>query len=152
MEAKKLRLKVLKSIKFCFPESWSDSCSHTCSGSAFWTELHTLQPATLYHMRLIAVNRVGDSEPTKEPIVLMTEEESPEGSPQEIRGREDGSQAIVVRWKPPKSHLRHGKILVYYLGYRENNSSEPFRYQTLEISEQACISYRFPCDMQLSFR
>ena len=30
--------------------------------------------------------------------------------------------------------LRHGVLLGYYLGYKVANSSDPFRYQTLEIA------------------
>lgn len=80
-------------------ESWTDAFSHTCSGSSHWTELHTLQPATVYHIRLVAVNKVGESEPTKRPLVLLTEEEAPGGPPRDISGRDDGSQALIVNWK-----------------------------------------------------
>ncbi len=36
--------------------------------------------------------------------------------------------------QPPLENLRHGDILGYYLGYRVANSTDPFRYQTLEHS------------------
>jgi hypothetical protein len=37
--------------------------------------------------------------------------------------------------QPPVETLRHGKILGYYLGYKATNSTDPFRYQTLEVTD-----------------
>ena len=82
-----------------FLESWSDSYTHSCSGAAQWTELHTLQPASLYHIRLFAVNAIGNSGFTHPPLVVATSEEVPEGPPLEVRGHEDGPRALVIQWK-----------------------------------------------------
>lgn len=36
--------------------------------------------------------------------------------------------------QPPPPGLRHGRILGYYLGFREEDSSQPFRYQSVQSS------------------
>ena len=47
----------------------------------------------------------------------------------------------------PAAHLRHGDILGYYLGYKVANSTEPFRYQTLEAARQGFQLRRFRAEM-----
>ena len=32
---------------------------HSCSGASHWTELHPLQPASAYDLRVVAVNAIG---------------------------------------------------------------------------------------------
>ncbi|TRY70745.1 hypothetical protein TCAL_04830 [Tigriopus californicus] len=113
---------------------WNEAESHTCSGLSDWTELHTLKPASLYHLRLIGINAIGRSNPTP-PIVISTKEEAPEGPPNNVAGQANGSQALFVTWEPPDTNLQHGEILGYYLGYKVTNSSDPYRYQTLEITK-----------------
>ncbi len=80
-------------------EPWSDAHTHTCSGASSWTEVHTLLPASTYHLTLVAVNSVGESAPTTPPLVVHTAEEVPEGPPTHVRGMEQGSQTIVVTWQ-----------------------------------------------------
>ncbi len=78
-------------------EPWVDAYTHSCSGASSWTELHTLSPASAYHLRAVAVNAVGESAPTP-PVVVRTREEVPEGPPLNVGGRENGSRAIKVTW------------------------------------------------------
>ena len=79
-------------------EPWNEASQHTCAGSANWTEVHSLQPAALYHLRLLAVNAIGRSTPTA-PVAVNTREEAPGGAPVDVMGFANGSQAIVVNWK-----------------------------------------------------
>ena len=44
-------------------------------------------------------------------------------------------RAFCCSFQPPYENLRHGKILGYYLGYKATNSSDPYRYQTLEVTK-----------------
>ena len=38
-------------------------------------------------------------------------------------------------FQPPHPDVRHGEILGYYLGYKVTNTSDPYRYQTLQVSK-----------------
>ena len=40
-------------------ETWKEAYVHSCSGASHWTELHTLQPASAYDLRVVAVNAIG---------------------------------------------------------------------------------------------
>ncbi len=71
---------------------------HTCSGASHWTELHTLLPASVYELRVVAINAIGKSPPSTA-VVIETEEELPEGPPMNVNGEANGSQGITVYWK-----------------------------------------------------
>nr|XP_040566824.1 Down syndrome cell adhesion molecule-like protein Dscam2 [Lepeophtheirus salmonis] len=116
-------------------ESWREASKHIVSGTSNWAELQSLAPSHAYEIRMSAENGVGMS--GKTPILkLRAKEEIPEGPPTGIRAIANGSQSIIVTWRAPHPELRHGVILGYYLGYKVRNSSEPFRYQTLEMKHR----------------
>ena len=62
------------------------------------SEIHTLVPATTYNLRLVAINSVGTSHPSRN-IDLTTKEEVPEGPPTDIEASPMSSQSLVIRWK-----------------------------------------------------
>ena len=98
-----------------------------------WTELHTLSPASLYHLRLRAVNAIGESASTDPPAVVATREEVwlktqgcvidlamsalllqvPEGPPVDVAARANGSQAALVQWKVRRQKLE--KKIIFLL-------------------------------------
>ncbi|VVC97976.1 unnamed protein product, partial [Leptidea sinapis] len=86
--------------------------------------VQNLQPATSYHLRIIAENRLGQSEPSQL-VQVTTTEEVPSGPPQEVRVEAKSSTELIVSWDPPIKDLWNGNILGYYVGFQElnNNSS-----------------------------
>lgn len=101
-------------------------------------KMSDLQPATSYHARVIAVNRVGRSHPSNT-INFTTTEAEPSGPPSEIKILATGSQSLRVTWKPPSKELANGKIIGYYVGYKKYNTSAPYLYTTWQSEE--------PCDL-----
>jgi hypothetical protein len=88
---------------------------HTCSGASQWTELHTLLPASVYELRVVAVNAIGKSAPSKT-VVVETDEEVPEGTPMDVMGVENGSQALIITWKVGRNNdftLRNKSLLFF---------------------------------------
>ncbi|XP_071455064.1 cell adhesion molecule Dscam1, partial [Hetaerina americana] len=76
-----------------------------------------LSPASSYHFRILAENRLGLSEPS-EVIQVTTQEEVPTGAPVGIRVEAKSSTELLVTWEPPPREHWNGDLLGYYVGYR----------------------------------
>ncbi|GFO29921.1 Down syndrome cell adhesion molecule [Plakobranchus ocellatus] len=104
--------------------------------SVKWDKLYAtltpLLPAFNYHIRVIAHNAVGGSEPSNV-VEVATEEEAPTGPPDRVTVQAVGSQALKVIWDPPIVGYQNGKILGYYIGYKETQSPAQFIYRTHEV-------------------
>lgn len=90
----------MKKIKkeFPLPETWSLMQKYSARGDNSWTELHTLSPASQYNIRVVAINAVGISHPSRV-IEVTTKEEVPEGPPLDVEAIANTSQSLVITWK-----------------------------------------------------
>lgn len=88
-------------------------------GSTTMATIQNLLPANSYHIRIIAENILGKSEPS-EVIQVTTQEEAPSGPPTEIYAEPKSSTEIKISWKPPQRELWNGNLLGYYVGYQEH--------------------------------
>ncbi|XP_049876724.1 Down syndrome cell adhesion molecule-like protein Dscam2 isoform X7 [Pectinophora gossypiella] len=91
-------------------------------GSVTSASVQNLQPATSYHLRIIAENRLGQSEPSQL-VQVTTTEEVPSGPPLDVRVEAKSSTELSVSWEPPQRDLWNGNILGYYVGFQELNSN-----------------------------
>ncbi|XP_031765665.1 cell adhesion molecule Dscam2 isoform X2 [Galleria mellonella] len=91
-------------------------------GSVTSASVQNLQPATSYHLRIIAENRLGQSEPSQL-VQVTTTEEVPSGPPLDVRVEAKSSTELIVSWEPPQRDLWNGNILGYYVGFQELNSN-----------------------------
>nr|XP_027200228.1 Down syndrome cell adhesion molecule-like protein Dscam2 isoform X2 [Dermatophagoides pteronyssinus] len=110
--------------------------------------LNGLQPVTTYQVRIIAINDLGQSEPS-DVMFVQTDEETPGGPPLHLKAIALTSTSIKVSWKTPRKELQFGFIRGYYIGYRliqstssmDGSSSSSsgstqqsdFIYKTLEV-------------------
>lgn len=99
-------------------ESWQSQPAKTVvPGSQNTATLQNLRPSNSYHVRILAENRLGLSEPSL--VVLVdTLEEVPNGSPMDIRAEARSSTEIVVTWEPPPKDSWNGNLLGYHVGYQ----------------------------------
>ena len=62
-----------------FAENWEDHGERNIvPGSENMATVHSLRPATTYHLRIIARNNLGDSDPS-DTVTIITAEEGEEG-------------------------------------------------------------------------
>ncbi|XP_045473862.1 Down syndrome cell adhesion molecule-like protein Dscam2 isoform X48 [Harmonia axyridis] len=95
----------------------------------------TLKPATTYHIRILAENDIGSSEPS-DVVTIITAEEVPSGPPTNIKINTSDQHSLVVFWNPPLRDEWNGDILGYYVGYRLASSEKPYIFETVEFTRE----------------
>lgn len=69
----------------------------------------SLRPATAYHIRIVAENELGTSEPS-ETVTIITAEEAPTGPPQDVKVEAVDKHTLRVSWKPPPPQDWNGEL------------------------------------------
>lgn len=110
-------------------ENW---LNETVAGTETTTVLSNLHPATVYELYLVAENAIGRSG-LGQKVIFQTEEEIPEGPPSMVRAESTSSQSLRISWEPPPKRLQNGKIMGYYVGYKDSNKSDQYQYKTIEV-------------------
>ncbi|XP_075676436.1 protein tyrosine phosphatase 99A isoform X4 [Dermatophagoides pteronyssinus] len=82
-----------------------------------------LQPFTVYSFRVIAVNAIGASQPSKESYYTVTLREIPDGIPIGFRCVNKSSSSLSFEWHPPPRNTIHGEFIGYRLRYHKNGNS-----------------------------
>ncbi|XP_015791825.1 tyrosine-protein phosphatase 99A isoform X1 [Tetranychus urticae] len=72
-----------------------------------------LQPFTVYVFRVIAVNALGHSKPSKDSFPIVTLREVPDGTPTILGYGNATSTSVSLQWAPPPSDTIHGELLGY---------------------------------------
>ncbi|XP_033178595.1 Down syndrome cell adhesion molecule-like protein Dscam2 isoform X13 [Bombus impatiens] len=93
-----------------------------------------LRPATTYHLRIVAENEIGASDPS-DTVTIITAEEAPSGPPTSVRVDALDQHTLKVTWKPPPREDWNGEILGYYVGYKLSSSSD-YIYETVDFSKE----------------
>lgn len=121
-----------------------------------------LRPATTYHLRIVAENEIGASDPS-DTVTIITAEEAPSGPPTSVRVDALDQHTLKVNyllsdlkigevilsrrcescvewkqvtWKPPPRDDWNGEILGYYVGYRLSSSDKPYMFETVDFSKE----------------
>ncbi|KAL1110142.1 hypothetical protein AAG570_008219 [Ranatra chinensis] len=113
------------------------------SGTQTVATITNLHPASSYHFRIFAENKLGLSEPS-EVIQITTQEEVPTGAPRDVRVEAKSSTELSVTWDAPSRDLWNGNLLGYYIGYSELDSTTPatvtlsqhMNLKTVEVGSQ----------------
>ncbi|KAJ2950045.1 hypothetical protein O0L34_g11384 [Tuta absoluta] len=96
----------------------------------------SLRPATAYHIRIVAENELGTSEPS-ETVTIITAEEAPTGPPQDVKVDAVDKHTLRVTWKPPPPQDWNGELQGYYVGYKLASSNKSFVFETVDISKES---------------
>ncbi|XP_052122025.1 cell adhesion molecule Dscam2 isoform X10 [Frankliniella occidentalis] len=94
-----------------------------------------LRPATTYHVRIVAENEIGPSDPS-DTVTIITAEEAPSGPPTNVRVESTDQTSLKVLWKPPEREEWNGEILGYYVGYKLATSDKKYIFETVEFSKE----------------
>ncbi|XP_055315262.1 cell adhesion molecule Dscam2 isoform X3 [Sitodiplosis mosellana] len=98
-------------------DTWQAAERVTVPGTQSVINIDNLHPATAYHIRIAAENKLGSSE-LSEVVQVTTLEEVPSGPPLNVRGEAKSSTEIILFWDPPNKSDWNGNILGYYIGYQ----------------------------------
>ncbi|XP_029665487.1 Down syndrome cell adhesion molecule-like protein Dscam2 isoform X1 [Formica exsecta] len=96
--------------------------------------VYNLRPATTYHLRIVAENEIGTSDPS-DMVTIITAEEAPTGPPTSVKVDTLDQHTLKVTWKPPPREDWNGEILGYYVGYRQS-ADKPYMFETVEFSKE----------------
>ncbi|KAL0124026.1 hypothetical protein PUN28_006078 [Cardiocondyla obscurior] len=96
--------------------------------------VYNLRPATTYHLRIVAENEIGTSDPS-DTVTIITAEEAPTGPPTSVKVDALDQHTLKVTWKPPPREDWNGEILGYYVGYRQS-SDKPYMFETVDFSKE----------------
>ncbi|XP_020284783.1 Down syndrome cell adhesion molecule-like protein Dscam2 isoform X12 [Pseudomyrmex gracilis] len=96
--------------------------------------VYNLRPATTYHLRIVAENEIGMSDPS-DTVTIITAEEVPSGPPTSVKVDALDQHTLKVTWKPPPREDWNGEILGYYVGYRQF-ADKPYNFETVEFSKE----------------
>lgn len=119
-------------------DTWQTAERITVPGSQSVININNLHPATTYHIRIAAENKLGSSE-FSEIVQVTTLEEVPSGSPKNVRGEAKSSTEIFLIWDAPDKHDWNGNLLGYYVGYQVTNPTgevgptQGFNFKTVEV-------------------
>ncbi|XP_021929580.1 Down syndrome cell adhesion molecule-like protein Dscam2 isoform X6 [Zootermopsis nevadensis] len=94
-----------------------------------------LRPATTYHLRIVAENEIGTSEPS-DTVPIITAEEAPGGPATAVKVEAEDQHTLKISWKPPERDQWNGEILGYYVGYKLASSDKPYLFETVEFSKE----------------
>ncbi|XP_017797231.1 PREDICTED: Down syndrome cell adhesion molecule-like protein Dscam2 [Habropoda laboriosa] len=97
--------------------------------------VYNLRPATTYHLRIVAENEIGASDPS-DTVTIITAEEAPSGPPTSVRVDALNQHTLKVTWKPPPREDWNGEILGYYVGYRLSSSDKPYMFETVDFLKE----------------
>ncbi|KAF8785289.1 Tyrosine-protein phosphatase 99A like protein [Argiope bruennichi] len=97
---------------------WEESNGIMTTGNGTSWQVIGLRPYTVYSFRVVAVNAIGASRPSKESYYMVTLREVPDGKPNITYAHNTSSSSILIQWAPPPKHTLHGEFLGYRITYR----------------------------------
>ncbi|RZF32964.1 hypothetical protein LSTR_LSTR000834 [Laodelphax striatellus] len=90
----------------------------TVSGNIHSTKLNALSPATVYTVRLVAVNEVGAGLPSHT-THAVTLQEVPSKAPEDVIAEANAPESLLIKWRPIPLLSSKEEILGFQVSYRE---------------------------------
>ncbi|XP_065220187.1 cell adhesion molecule Dscam2-like isoform X2 [Planococcus citri] len=142
IESRSLKLKweevpgPLTSYLVQYHEENSDSWKNmTVTSSSLSARLISLTPSTKYAIKVMAINELGSSDPSKT-ITVYTLEEAPSGPPLNVEVNVN-ENSLIVQWQPPLDEDTNGAVLGYEVEYREIGSPSTTHRKTVKAHKNS---------------
>ncbi|XP_047390608.1 neural cell adhesion molecule L1-like protein isoform X2 [Sciurus carolinensis] len=95
------------------------------------TALLPLAPYVRYQFRVVAVNEVGRSQPSRPSEHHDTPPAAPDKNPQNIRVEASQPKEMIIKWEPLKSMEQNGPGLEYRVSWKPKGASEEWEEETV---------------------
>ena len=100
-----------------------------------------LQPATTYRLYVTASNQLGQGRPSSPAITFTTDEEVPEGAPQDLTVSAVSARSFTLNWAPPLASLQHGPVHSYVITLDSQQINRTV--VTVSSSSSSSVTYQF---------
>uniref|UniRef100_T1JP35 Down syndrome cell adhesion molecule n=1 Tax=Strigamia maritima TaxID=126957 RepID=T1JP35_STRMM len=115
--------------------NWKDGAlNYSAPGKLNSAKLSKLLPSQKYHIRVLAENEVGFSEPSNQ-IEVKVADEAPDGTPNDITVMAIDTNTLKISWEPPVKDQWNGIIRGYYVGYKVVGSTAPYTFKLIEVPD-----------------
>ncbi|KAM6059482.1 neural cell adhesion molecule L1-like protein isoform 2-T8 [Theristicus caerulescens] len=96
------------------------------------TALLSLAPYVNYQFRVVSVNAVGRSQPSKPSLRYATPPAAPDKNPENIRVEASEPNEMVMKWEPLKPVERNGPGLEYKVSWRQRGVEADWNEETVK--------------------
>ncbi|NWI30600.1 NCHL1 protein, partial [Sula dactylatra] len=96
------------------------------------TALLSLAPYMNYQFRVVSVNAVGRSQPSKPSLRYATPPAAPDKNPENIRVEASEPNEMVMKWEPLKPAERNGPGLEYKVSWRQRGVEADWNEETVK--------------------
>ncbi|XP_009468177.1 PREDICTED: neural cell adhesion molecule L1-like protein isoform X3 [Nipponia nippon] len=96
------------------------------------TALLSLAPYVNYQFRVVSVNAVGRSQPSKPSLRYATPPAAPDKNPENIRVEASEPHEMVMKWEPLKPVERNGPGLEYKVSWRQRGVEADWNEETVK--------------------
>ncbi|XP_054694450.1 neural cell adhesion molecule L1-like protein isoform X2 [Grus americana] len=96
------------------------------------TALLSLAPYMNYQFRVVSVNAVGRSQPSKPSLRYATPPAAPDKNPENIRVEASEPNEMVMKWEPLKPMERNGPGLEYKVSWRQRGVEADWNEETVK--------------------
>ncbi|XP_063603042.1 tyrosine-protein phosphatase 99A-like isoform X3 [Penaeus indicus] len=113
---------------------WDVDNGHATTNNSTQFTVDGLSPFTVYSFRVVAVNSLGMSSPSKESYYMVTLRELPEGKPIFTAAHNASSTSLQLHWKPPSRSTIHGEFLGYKITLKPRDVPDARQDQIVRVT------------------
>ncbi|XP_048110073.1 neurofascin homolog (chicken) a isoform X11 [Alosa alosa] len=103
------------------PGKWQNLSSHPGNVNSVLLEL---SPFVNYQFRVIAINSVGQSQPSRPSLRYQTSGAPPDIAPEDIKGMGSKKNNMEITWKPLSDIQRNAPNIVYEVSWKKKDTEE----------------------------
>ncbi|XP_062402309.1 neurofascin homolog (chicken) a isoform X2 [Sardina pilchardus] len=111
------------------PSKWQNLSSHAGNVNSVLLEL---SPFVNYQFRVIAINSVGQSQPSRPSVRYQTSGAPPDVAPDDIKGMGSKKSNMEITWKPLTDMERNAPNILYEVSWKKKDTEEWNTFNTTQ--------------------